>query len=70
MKKLGIIILVFGLLVTIFTGFNLVTRKKVVDIGDLEITANQNHRVAWSPIIGAMVMVIGGGFYIMGRKKD
>jgi hypothetical protein len=70
MKKIGIIILVAGLLVTIFTGFNLVTRKKVVDVGDLHITANQNHRVTWPPFIGIVVMVIGGGVYYMSRKKE
>jgi hypothetical protein len=69
MKKLGIIILVLGLLFTLFSGFNLVTKKKVVDVGDLQITTNQNHRVAWSPLIGVVVMIIGGGVIFLGREK-
>ncbi len=69
MKKIGIIILVVGLLITIFTGFNLITKKKVVDVGDLQISTNQNHRVAWSPIIGIVAMVTGGVVFLVGTKK-
>jgi Na+-transporting NADH:ubiquinone oxidoreductase subunit NqrF len=66
---LGIIILVVGLFVTIFTGFNLVTKKKIVDVGDLHISANQNHRIAWSPIIGGAVMLTGGVVLLLGIRK-
>ena len=37
MKTLGIILIVVGGLMTIFTGFNLVTKEEVVDIGPLEV---------------------------------
>jgi len=70
MKTAGIIILVIGLLITVFTGFNFVTKKKVVDIGKLEITRDKNHGLAWSPLIGVAVMVIGGGVYFYGAKKQ
>ena len=69
MKKLGAIIFVIGLLATVFAGFNLVTREKVVDIGDLEITANKNHVMDWSPAIGVALMIVGGVVYVFGEKK-
>jgi hypothetical protein len=68
MKKLSLFIIAIGFLITIFTGFNYITREKVVDIGDLEITANKNHTIQWSPIIGVVLMVAGGGFYLFGPK--
>ena len=38
MKTAGIILLVVGLLMTLYTGFTYVTKEKVVDIGELEIS--------------------------------
>ncbi len=69
MKKTGLIILVIGLLITIFTGFNFVTKKKVVDIGKLEIIKDENHYMSWSPLVGIVVMVVGAGVYLFGEKK-
>lgn len=70
MKKAGLIILMLGLLVTMFTGLNFVTREKVVDIGELEISANKNHSLSWSPVIGVVMMAIGAGFYLLSSKKQ
>jgi len=43
-KTIGIVIMVIGLVMTLYTGFNYVTREKVVDIGDIEITADKDNR--------------------------
>lgn len=69
MKKAGIIILIAGLLLTIFTTFSYFTREKVVDLGQVEITANKKHRVAWSPLIGLGVIGLGGVVFLMASKK-
>lgn len=69
MKKISLIIIAIGLLITVFTGFNYFTREKVVDIGDLKITAKKNHNVEWSPIAGVVLMVVGGGLYLVGSKE-
>lgn len=69
MKKIGIIVLAIGLVITLITGFKFVTREKVVDLGELQISRNKNHSVAWSPIVGVAVMVVGGGMIIFGLKK-
>ncbi len=69
MKKIGLIIFVIGVLITAVTGFSYVTREKVVDIGSLEITANKRHNMAWSPIVGLVVMAVGGVVYLVGEKK-
>jgi hypothetical protein len=34
----------------------------------LEITANKNHAIEWSPIVGVVMMVVGGGLYLFGSK--
>jgi len=69
MKKIGAIIFVIGLLATVFTGFNFVTREKVVDIGELEIMGNKNHSLAWKPALGLGVMIVGGIVFAFGSTK-
>jgi hypothetical protein len=69
MKKAGIFILAIGVILILFTSFNFITREKVVDVGPLEITANKNHRLAWSPISGIVLIVVGAGIYIFGVRK-
>jgi hypothetical protein len=60
MKTTGIIIILIGLALTIFTTFTIFTKEKVVDVGKIEITRNKPHRLNWSPIIGIAVMGVGG----------
>jgi len=68
-KTIAIIIIVIGLLMTLYTGFNYVTREKVVDIGNVEITGDKNNTVTWGPFVGIGVMVIGGVVFLAGKKK-
>lgn len=69
MKKAGVIILIVGLIVTVFTGLKFVTKEKVVDLGKLEISADKSHSLSWSPVMGLLIMVIGAGAYMVGIKK-
>ena len=69
MKKPGIIILILGLLLTIFTTVTYFTREKVVDLGDIEINANKRHHITWSPLIGVAVMAVGGVMLLVPFKK-
>ena len=69
MKKVGIIIIVIGLALTIFTAITYFTKEKIVDIGKIEITANKPHHLSWSPLIGIAVMGIGGVIFWQSSKK-
>jgi hypothetical protein len=70
MRTAGIIILIIGLLMTVYTGFTYVTKEKVVKLGELEITKDDQHTVNWQPYVGIGTMVIGGVVLIFGRKKS
>jgi hypothetical protein len=69
MKKAGIIILILGLVLTIFTAFTFFTREKIVDVGSLKITANKPHHLSWSPLVGIAVMAVGGVVILISPKK-
>ena len=70
MKTAGIIILMAGLVMTLYAGTAYVAKEKVVDVGELESTRESQHVVNWQPYVGIGVMVIGGAFVMLGRKKS
>jgi uncharacterized membrane protein YidH (DUF202 family) len=66
-KTLGIFLVVIGIIMIAYTGFNFVTTEKVVDLGPIEINQEKNHPVQWSPIIGGVLLV--GGIVIIATGK-
>jgi hypothetical protein len=70
MKTAGILLLLVGLLMTLYTGFTYETKEKVVDLGKLEITKDNEHNVHWQPYFGIGMMVVGGVVLILDRKKS
>ena len=67
-KTLGIALIILGIVMMIYTGFNYVTTEKVVDLGAIKINKEKDHPVQWSPIIG-VVLLIGGIVVIVTAKK-
>lgn len=59
-KAIGIGIIILGIIMTIYTGFNIQTTEKVVDLGPLEINKKENHPLQWKPIVGMLIVVVGG----------
>ncbi len=70
MKQAGIIIILIGLGLTLFTAFTFFTKEKVVDIGKLEITRDKPLHLNWSPLIGVAVMAVGGGVLWLSYRKQ
>jgi len=58
-KNLGIVLIILGTIMMVYTGFNYITTKNVVDIGDIKIDKTENHPVQWSPILGGILLVSG-----------
>jgi hypothetical protein len=46
-----------------------VSREKFVDIGEIEITKENEHTVNWQPYVGIGIMVIGGTILILRKKR-
>ncbi|MBP8793489.1 MAG: hypothetical protein KBE41_02565 [Lutibacter sp.] len=68
-KTSGIVIAIIGILMIIYTEFNFVTKEKVIDLGPLEINAEKNHPVQWSPIVGGVLLIGGIIIIAINRKK-
>jgi hypothetical protein len=69
MKTLGMILLVVGIIMTVFTGFTLITKEEVVDLGPVEINKEKKTPIYWSPITGGVLMAAGVVILLVGKKK-
>lgn len=69
MKKAGIIILVIGIIITCTTGFSFLTKEKVVDIGNIQISADKKHTIVWPPILGLVIVAAGTGVIFFSSRK-
>jgi hypothetical protein len=68
MKNVGLIIIILGLILTIYTGISYFTTDTVAQVGTLEITQRSPHLVSWTPFAGMAVMVVGGFIYLKSKK--
>ena len=59
-RTIGIVVIILGIAMTIFTGFNFKTTEKVVDLGLIQINKEENHPMQWKPILGMLIVVVGG----------
>ena len=69
MKNLGIVIVAIGIIMSVFTGFNIITEKRVVDIGPVKINKTEKTPYYWSPGTGLVLISIGGVVLLAIRKK-
>lgn len=68
-KSLGIILIVLGAAMLVWTGFTYTKKEKVVDAGPIEISADKKKSVNWPPYAGA-VLLVGGVLLVALSKRD
>jgi hypothetical protein len=69
MRNLGIVLILAGIVLMWVTGFNFITREKVVEVGPIDITSKKDNPVNWSPILGGIILVSGIAIVVVGNKK-
>jgi hypothetical protein len=58
-KIVAIILIAIGIIMMLYTGFDYITTRKVVDIGAIQVNKKEDHPVQWSPIVGGIVLIAG-----------
>jgi uncharacterized membrane protein YdcZ (DUF606 family) len=69
MKALGIILIVAGILMFIFSGFSFNTKEKVADVGPIEINKTEHHKVNWPMYAAGIAVVSGIVVLIAGQRR-
>jgi uncharacterized membrane protein YidH (DUF202 family) len=69
-KTIGLVLIVLGIIMLIYTGFNFITTEKIVDLGPIKIEKEKNHFVEWPPVVGAVLIVGGIGLIALNKKTS
>ena len=67
MKILGIVLIVVGIVVFAYQGITYTSRKKVVDIGSVQVTAEKTRTLPLPPIVGGIALVGGIVLLLVGK---
>jgi uncharacterized membrane protein YidH (DUF202 family) len=66
---IGAVLVVIGILALAYQGFTYTTQKKVLDLGPIHATREENHTIPLPPIIGMIALVGGVVVLVAGQSK-
>jgi hypothetical protein len=66
---LAIILIAIGIMAFAYQGITYTTRKKVVDVGPLQVTTEKTGTIPLPPLVGAVALVGGIVLVIMGSRR-
>jgi drug/metabolite transporter (DMT)-like permease len=68
-KTIGVLLLVAGIAMLIWSGFSYTKREKVLDAGPVHISADRQKTVTWPPYAGGVLVVAGVVVLVAGRGR-
>jgi NADH:ubiquinone oxidoreductase subunit 6 (subunit J) len=69
-KLIGIVLIIIGAIMMLYTGFNYVTTETLVDLGPVSIESEKNNFMKLSPILGAILLAGGLILLFLQSKKS
>ncbi len=69
MKIIGIVLVVLGVVGLAYGGIQWTTKKKVVDMGPLQVTQNKSESLPLSPIAGGVCLIAGVVLLVAGGRQ-
>ena len=68
-RTVGIIMIIIGAVMLVWTGFTYTTKEKVIDAGPIQVSADKEKSVNWGPYAGG-ILVLGGVIIVATAKKS
>ena len=68
-RTIGIIMIVLGVVLFIWTGFTYTKTEKIIDAGPIQVSADREKSVNWPPYAGG-IMLVAGIVLFLGAKKQ
>lgn len=65
----GVVLIVVGLFALVYQGFTYTSRDKVIDLGPIQATADREHTLPLSPIVGISALAVGVVLLVVGLRK-
>ena len=69
-KSLGVLLIVVGLIMIVWSGFTYTRKEKIIDAGAFEVTADKQETVNWPPYVGAIAMLVGVVVYVSAKRRE
>ncbi|SEA69085.1 hypothetical protein [Pedobacter hartonius] len=68
-KSVGLVLIVLGAILLIWTGFTYTKKEKIVDAGPIQISADKQKSVNWPPYAGGIVLLAGVVILVSSKKS-
>jgi hypothetical protein len=69
-KVIAVLLIVLGLVALAYGGITMTTRDKIVDLGPVEVTQEEQHRLPLPPIVGGVAVAAGIIMLVAGARKS
>lgn len=69
---IGILLIIFGIVALGYNGFTYTSKEKVMEIGNVQVTADTKKTIYFSPMTGGISLAAGIFLVLIGRigRKD
>jgi len=68
-RTLGLILILIGSAMLIWTGFTYTKKEKIIDAGPIQVSADREKSVNWPPYAGGIILVAGVIVLVAAKKK-
>ena len=69
LKIIGVILIILGVVALVYQGITYTTREKVLDIGPIEATAEEEKTIPLPPVLGVISLVGGIVLLLAGGRR-
>jgi len=68
-KSVGLILIVLGAVLLLWTGFTYTKKEKIIDAGPIQVSADREKTFNWPPYAGGIVLLAGVIIFVTAKKK-
>lgn len=69
-KSFGLILVIVGAVLLIWTGFTYTKKEKIIDAGPIQVSADKEKTVNWPPYAGGIVLLAGAIIMFSSKKNS
>ena len=69
-RNLGIILIIAGAVMLIWSGISFTRKEKAVDVGPLQVSVDKKQQLTWPPYLGGVLLVAGIIFIVTDKKRS
>ena len=67
---LGVLLITLGVIALVYEGITYTTKRTVIDVGPVEVQAEEQRRIPLPPILGAVAIAGGVVLVVAGAKRS